>query len=233
MPRGDSADRIQSRWRHGRRDRLGIRSLDLGHGHGASAGKAHRFTPIRRTTPLLDRAANACSSRGKTAQRRIYEVATAQPTGPTLTVRQDLIPSFSPDGRLACLADGPEARLWDVARRRPAGPPLSRRTKIIAAPFTPNGTALRTLARQFTAQEWDIRPDSRPAAEILQWANCTRAALGYFGGLVPLAPNEQIAAFQEWKAKSPGEFGCHRPSARLWRIHEAMMCRDGDLRSRL
>ena len=161
----------------------------------------------------------------KDGMARVLDVATGHPVGPTLTVHDGLITSFSPDGRLACLADGPEARLWDVATGQPAGPPFRAPGPILAAPFSADGAVLRTLARHFTAQDWDIRPDPRPATEILLWAQLYASRrIDTFGGLVPLTPAEQLAAFSELQARAPTAFVVPSRTATLWRLREALAC---------
>jgi WD40 repeat protein len=156
---------------------------------------------------------------------RVWDVATGRPAGPTLTAHDDLLASFSPDGRLACFAGGPEVRLWDATTGQPASPVFSAPAPVSAAAFVADGSTLRTLARFHTAQDWHIRPDPRPADEILVWAQLIASRrIDTFGGLVPLSPAEHLAAFRDLKAQSPAAFAVPPRAAALWRWHEALAC---------
>src|SRR5438105_3163434 len=86
---------------------------------------------------------------------RLWDVATRQPVGPSITGHEVLSVAFSPGGKLLAIG-GSDLDLWDVASRQPVRQPLRGDThSAFSVAFSPDGTLLAG-AEDGTVQLWDV-----------------------------------------------------------------------------
>ncbi len=105
---------------------------------------------------------------------RVWDVEKGTPVTPPLAHPAEALAAFSPDGRWLATAYGNHFRLWDVATGQAVGPALTHSHEpqaITYLAFTPEGklvTGDGPAADPRGRQTWNLAPDSRPAAEVLE-----------------------------------------------------------------
>ncbi len=89
---------------------------------------------------------------------RVYELETAQPTGPTFVHGSEIMfAALSRDGRLALTAGRDwSVRVWDRASGQLVAPPLRHGSRVTSAWFDDSGSRLLTLALDGTLRVWDL-----------------------------------------------------------------------------
>ena len=70
--------------------------------------------------------------------------------------------ALSPDGKMALIGGGREARLWDTASGRPIGQPLRHTSDVLAIAFSPDGKSALTGSEIGPARLWDTA-SARPS----------------------------------------------------------------------
>jgi WD40 repeat protein len=97
---------------------------------------------------------------------RVWDTATARPTGPPFPHGNVFALAFSPDGKtVLTVSTDHTARLWEAATRKPIGPPLQHQGHVFAAAFSPDGRTVLTASADQTARLWEAtsgRPIGRP-----------------------------------------------------------------------
>jgi WD40 repeat protein len=175
--------------------------------HGAE--RTHSFFDKRgcRVVVVLDREA------------RVWDVTRGEPATPLLKHRARVNGAvFSRDGRRVVTAseDG-TARVWDAATGEPVTPLLPHgggrglssskdRSCVPQVSFSPDGRRLITVGRS-AAQNWDLRPDVRPAEDLVRLAVLLSGhQVDNSGGYVSVSKDVLVDAWKTLQAKYPGEF---------------------------
>jgi WD40 repeat protein len=178
--------------------------------HGGTPHMTQAFFDERgcRVVVVLDREA------------RVWDVTRGQPATPLLKHRARVNGAvFSPDGRRVVTAsDDGTARVWDAATGEPVTPllPHGGRTnynpfanghsEVPQASFIPDGRRLITVSWS-AAQNWDLRPDVRPAEDLVRLAVLLSGhQVDNSGGYVPVSKDVLVDAWKTLQAKYPGEF---------------------------
>ena len=126
---------------------------------------------------------------------------------------------FSRDGRrLATASEDGTARVWDAATGEPVTPLLPHggarqepsssayHSEVPQVSFSPDGRRLITVGRS-AAQNWDLRPDVRPAEDLVRLAVLLSGhRVDNSGGYVPVSKEVLVDAWKTLQAKYPGEF---------------------------
>jgi WD40 repeat protein/serine/threonine protein kinase len=154
-------------------------------------------------------------------EARVWDVTRGEPATPLLKHRARVNTAvFSPDGRHVVTAseDG-TARVWDAATGEPITPPLPHgtarqgyaysarnRSDVPRAGFSPDGRRLITVGWS-AAQNWDLRPDERPAEDLIRLAVLLSGhQVDNSGGYVPVPKDFLKDVWKQLRAKYPGEF---------------------------
>jgi WD40 repeat protein/serine/threonine protein kinase len=164
-------------------------------------------------------------------EARVWDVTRGEPATPLLMHRARVNGAvFSPDGRrVVTAAEDGTARVWDAATGEPVTPPLPHgsahqshafsahdRSDVPRAAFSPDGRRLITVGWQ-AAQSWDLRPDERPAEDLVRLAVLLSGhQVDNSGGFVPVSKDVLVDAWKTLQSKYPEEFTNSRPEAVAW-----------------
>jgi WD40 repeat protein len=154
-------------------------------------------------------------------EARVWDVTRGEPATPLLKHRARVNGAvFSRDGRRVVTAsDDGTARVWDAATGEPVTPLLPHggarqngssidhdRSDVPQVSFSPDGRRLLTVGRS-AAQNWDLRPDVRPAEDLVRLAVLLSGhQVDNSGGYVPVSKEVLVYAWKTLQAKYPGEF---------------------------
>jgi WD40 repeat protein len=156
-------------------------------------------------------------------EARVWDVSRGEPITPLLKHGNQVNWAvFNPDGRRVVTAsqDG-TARVWDAATGEPVTTPLHcgragagtnwrfslhSRNDVPQAHFSPDGRRLITVDWK-VVQNWDLRPDERPAEDLVRVAVVLSGRqVDKSGGDVPVGKDVLADAWKSLQAKYPGQF---------------------------
>jgi serine/threonine protein kinase/WD40 repeat protein len=136
---------------------------------------------------------------------------------------------FSPDGKRIVTAAGAVARIWDAQTGKPLIEPLQHNAVVNSAQFGPDGKRLLTVARDGTAQVWELQniPPQRPV--LLPHGPGVNSAQFSPDGSLVLTASE--SAVQVWDAqtgqaltKPDDDQAPDRAAGPLWRLSYQGQC---------
>lgn len=136
---------------------------------------------------------------------RCWDTATGAPVGRPILHRCTIrVLAISPDGRLLFTYGADRsARVWDLERAGPLTPLHYLPVPVDAAAFSADGERVTARLRGGAVRTWDLRPDDRPAAELIEHAQLLLGRrIDERGELLPLDLETLRALWQ------------HRPEAR-------------------
>jgi WD40 repeat protein len=155
-------------------------------------------------------------------EARVWDVTRGEPATPLLKHRARVNGAvFSRDGRRVVTAsEDRTARVWDVATGEPVTPLLPhhgrarqelsfsvhRHSEVPQVSFSPDGRRLITVGWS-AARNWDLRPDVRPAEDLVRLAVLLSGhQVDNSGSYVPVSKDVLVDAWKTLQAKYPGEF---------------------------
>ncbi len=164
-------------------------------------------------------------------EARVWDVTRGEPATPLLKHRARVnAAAFNRDGRrVVTAAEDGTARVWDAATGEPLTPPLPHgsarqsqafsyhdRSDVPQATFSPDGRRLITVGAS-AAQRWDLRPDERPAEDLLRLAVLLSGhQIDNSGGYVPVSKDVLADAWKTLQPKYPGDFTDSGPQPLAW-----------------
>jgi WD40 repeat protein/serine/threonine protein kinase len=182
--------------------------------------------PLQHGSRVLAARFNPASDRVVTASEdntaRVWHAATGKPVTPPLVHDGTVnFVAFGPTGRMVATAgaDG-TARVWDAATGEPLTPPLPHVGPVRTVAFSPQGDRLLTTATR--AQLWELPRDDRPVEDLERLAQLlAQARVDVTGGLVPLEPEANHAAWEALRPKYPEEFAARPREIAAWHRRQA------------
>jgi WD40 repeat protein len=148
---------------------------------------------------------------------RIWDAATGALMAPPLDHAASVhFAAFSPSGRwLVTAAVDHTSRIWDPRTGLPLTPSLLHPSDIHSAAFHPGTASMRVTGTDGVIQEYDLAPDDRPTADLLDLAHLlsgTRVEADR--GLLPISLDEMQAAWHRLRARYPTQFEPIQSSAK-------------------
>jgi len=194
--------------------------------HGASVWDA-TFSPDGRTVLTCGKDGEVALWNHGGAPRRLF---TVQPFGSSV-----LSGAFSRDGRLILTAserplawstrrlvgDG-AAQLWDAAGGDPITPVLRHFSPLVAAALSPDSSLIVTVGSQGAARVWRLRPETRPVADLKQWATLLSGQqIDARNGAVHVAAPQLLETWRSLRAQYPSDFLATPDQIAAWKSHLA------------
>jgi WD40 repeat protein/tRNA A-37 threonylcarbamoyl transferase component Bud32 len=137
---------------------------------------------------------------------RFWDLTTAAPATPPLPHGRQLQRlAFSRDGRrLATAGENGLVRVWETATGQAVTPLLRHGPAPSHLSFSPDGARLVT-ADKGRVRSWDLRPDGRPAADLVRLTHLLTGQQTHAAGeaLVPLERDRLRRIWEELSAKYP------------------------------
>jgi len=153
-------------------------------------------------------------SAGTDGTARVWECPAGRPLSVPLKHGGEVtFAAFSPDGGFVVtagtVAGSGEVRVWDTDTGQPLSPVLRQGEPIAGASFSPEGDRLATSNKDGIVRIWDIRPDSRPVADLLLLARFLsgRKIHAASGNFVPFDRGDLRQSWPQLRARFPAEFG--------------------------
>ena len=108
----------------------------------------------------------------RTGQARVWDAKTGKPVTPPMKLTAYLeFAAFSPDGHLVVTTGFKAARVWDARTGLPITPVLAHPDCFVSyAEFEPDSCHLLTTCVDPIKRRWNITPDSRPVARLIDLA---------------------------------------------------------------
>ncbi len=148
---------------------------------------------------------------------RIWDATTGKRTL-TLNSGPATWSAFSPDNHLIVTAAN--ARLWDAVTGEPVSAPfkINGDAPLNLAQFSPDGRYLVLATGDNVVQSWKISRSNRPVKDELQFAQMIAGSrVDEQEAITPVSPTESKTAWQELRAKYPGDLTVTPEQALGWR----------------
>lgn len=116
--------------------------------------------------------------------------------------------AFSLDSRwLLTAAEDRTVRVWDSLTGEPLTPPVDHPLGVRSAHFAANGRTVNLIALDGSSREYDLTPDARPVADLLDLSHLFAGHRVEGGrGLVPIAAEQLRQAWHRLRDRYPHDF---------------------------